>query len=69
MKQEAEFITREQLIAGLKEMREACAACFRVIIRYPGAAQQLDEELAKAGVPPGFGVAVQTLIAAAEKNS
>ena len=50
----------------LKEMREACAACFRVIAQTedPTIMERFDAELSKCGVKEGFGVRTQDFIAA-----
>ena len=45
----------------LKEMREACAACFRVIARHE-LAEELEIELTLANVEKGFGVRFQDMI-------
>lgn len=45
----------------LKEMRDACAACFRVIARH-GLAKELEIELTISYVEKGFGVRFQKLI-------
>ena len=52
----------------LKEMREACAACMRVIAQTPDPTimDRLGVELRKAGVREGFGVRTQNFIAANE---
>ena len=45
----------------LKEMREACAACFRVIARHE-LAEELETELTTSNVKKGFGVRFQDMI-------
>ena len=50
-----------EIIEILKEMREACAACFRVIARYDLSAE-LGHELGETIVKDGFGVRCQKLI-------
>jgi hypothetical protein len=49
------------------EIRNACAACFRVIARYK-LAEELERELIEANVKKGFGVRFQKLIKKQEKN-
>lgn len=48
-------------IESLKEMRNACAACFRVIARH-GLGEELEIELTISYVEKGFGVRFQKLI-------
>jgi hypothetical protein len=54
----------------LKEMREACAACMRVIAQTPDPTimDRLGVELRRSGVSEGFGVRTQNFIAANEKG-
>ncbi len=52
---------RMEIIACLKEMREACAACFRVI--YSGhLSHDLGKELTVLKIKDGFGIRCQELI-------
>jgi len=48
-------------IKCLKEMRNACAACFRVIARHE-LAEELEEELVLSNIKEGFGFRFQELI-------
>ena len=50
---------------GDKEMREACAACFR-IIAWRGSSKKLESVLRESGVRSGFGVRCQKVIAKLE---
>lgn len=52
-------------IACLKEVREACAACARAIVRR-GILETFEEEAHAVGVKPGFGVRAQEEIARLE---
>jgi hypothetical protein len=54
------------LLAALKEMRDACAAAMRVIARHEGQTGEFVLELKGAGVADGFGVRANALIAKAE---
>ncbi len=52
---------RMEIIACLKEMREACATCFRVI--YNGHLEhELRKELNLSKIKDGFGIRCQKLI-------
>ena len=62
----------DALVAALRETREAAAACFRVIAdqdskHIDGILDQVEVELAKAGVKDGFGVRADAALALAEK--
>jgi hypothetical protein len=48
-------------IECMQEMRNACAACFRVIAKHE-LAEELEKELLDADVKKGFGVRFQDLI-------
>ena len=48
-------------IKCLKEMRNACATCFRVIARHE-LAEELEEELVTSNIKEGFGFRFQQLI-------
>ena len=52
---------KAEIIACLKEMREACAACFRVIY-LRGLTEALEAEMLSTAVKDGFGVRCQDLI-------
>ena len=52
-------------IAVLQEARDACAAACRVIAE-AGLSERLEAELAKAGVPNGFGARMDAALAALE---
>lgn len=54
-------MNKKLIIATLKEMREACGACFRVITRHE-LAEDLENELLLMDVKNGFGVRCQNLI-------
>ena len=56
----------EDLLNSLKEMREACAACFRVILQFDGATDILDAEFRRIGIREGFGQRASQAIAQAE---
>ena len=56
---------RDELLAALKEMREACAAAFRVI-QHGNLSGAFIKEAEAAGVTNGFGVRAQDAIAKAE---
>ena len=56
-----------EIIEVLKEMREACAACFRVIDRYDLSAE-LGHELGETIVGDGFGVRCQEMIKRLDKS-
>jgi hypothetical protein len=51
-----------------KEMRDACAACFRVIASN-NLTEELEEELVRTEIEPGFGVRCQNLIKKLEKKN
>lgn len=53
---------------SLKEMRNACAACFRVIARHE-LAEELETELILANVKEGFGLRFQNAIKAIENKT
>jgi len=54
-------IPKEEIITILKEMRNACAACFRVV--HDGKLSlQLEKELNKSKIQYGFGLRCQKLI-------
>lgn len=59
---------RDELLTSLKEMKEAAAACFRVILD-GGLMNDLALELRKAGVDNGFGLRANTAIAKAEATN
>ena len=59
-------IDRESLNC-LKEIRDACAACFRIIGKYE-LARELEDELLEAGIKKGFGVRFQELIKKLEED-
>ena len=56
-----------ELLASCKELREACAACFRVIARVPNLSEKLEVELRVAGVEKGFGKRAGDLISKVER--
>jgi hypothetical protein len=56
----------ERTIAVLRELREASAACFRVIYRNKLPTLELEIELREAHVQNGFGVRAQKEIARLE---
>jgi hypothetical protein len=60
---------RTQLIEALDEMREAAAACFRVIASVPKLSDRLEQELIRAGVKEGFGGRAQDVLAKARGES
>jgi hypothetical protein len=67
----AQFIVRavnnfDALLRGAKEMREAAAACFRVIASVPNLIQELEKELHRVGISDGFGERIQEVIKKAE---
>lgn len=51
-----------ELLEACMELRDACAACFRVIATQPGLSQALEVEFPLAGVMEGFGVRAQNAI-------
>jgi len=51
-----------EMLEALMELREACAACFRIIAQEPGLATKLDEEFQRIGLNPGFGVRAQDVV-------
>ncbi len=55
----------EEIITTLKEIREGCAACFRVIAD-GGLDRQLEIELRRSGIKFGFGTRCQDLISKLE---
>lgn len=55
------------LVAAAKECREACAACFRVLVSH-GLAERTDQEFSAAGVKNGFGVRIQEAIKEMESS-
>ena len=69
---DAEFIVRavnchEELLASLKEMREACAACFRVIAKHK-LSEDAEDEFILSGLRKRFGVRTGAAIAKAETH-
>lgn len=60
-------MNKKEIISCLKEMREACAACFRVIGRHE-LTGVLETEFHKTIVQNGFGVKCQKLIEKLEKE-
>ena len=54
-----------ETIQSLMEMREVCAACFRVIAKRPETGNELEAELKRIGMKAGFGVRCQDIIARA----
>ena len=53
---------KQEIIDCLKEMREVCAACFRVIDNASMGVVLLEYELNKLGIKGGFGLRCQNLI-------
>lgn len=54
------------MLASLKELREAVAACFRVFAMDGHEPQDLEEEFTRIGLKNGFGKRAQDVIAKAE---
>jgi uncharacterized protein YqfB (UPF0267 family) len=65
---EAKMEELPEIIKTLKEMREACAACFRVISNNESMVLLLDAHLKEIGVEDGFGVRCQDLIEKLEQK-
>jgi hypothetical protein len=57
----------KEVLPILKEMRDACAACFRVIASN-NLVKEFEEELVRKKIKPGFGVRCQDLIKKLEKG-
>jgi hypothetical protein len=57
---------RDELLAALKEMRDACAAALRAMSVSEGATGAFLPELRAAGIRDGFGVRADAAIAKAE---
>ncbi len=57
---------RWEFIASLKEMREVCAACFRVLSQFPETSLHFEAEMENLQLPDGFGVRAQELIKKSE---
>lgn len=57
-----------ELLESLMEMREACAACFRVIATQEGLVDAAEREFTSARLREGFGVRAQDAIAKASEG-
>jgi len=53
---------KEEIIRSLKEMREVCAVCFRIIGQTDKEVDLLEDELNRIGIKHGFGLRCQELI-------
>lgn len=53
------------LLYSLQEMRDACAACFRVVSRHP-LVDEMKAEFDRIGIQDGFGVRADQAIAKTE---
>jgi hypothetical protein len=64
----AEQNLKASMIESLKEMREACAACFRVIAKRSETIDEAEAEFSRIGLKEGFGGRCQDVIAEAERS-
>ena len=60
-------MNKKEVLLVLKEMRNACAVCFRVIASN-NLVKEFEEELVRTKIKPGFGVRCQNLIKKLEKG-
>lgn len=63
--------TKKEILDSLVEMRRACAACFRVIYKGNPMGDLVDEleaELRRIKLQPGFGTRCQELIGALQED-
>ena len=66
-KEMAAMADSNELLAACKELRDACAACFRVIARHDmDLFKEFDSEWRLSGITHGFGVRADRAIAKAE---